>query len=230
MPHRRQVVCVFECRFPNDEVPFVCEGARGVRRCLWARRSRCFSHGGRRGDPCVARETAGGARKRAPRVLRQCKRSVYFELAFAKACTVRNAAWRVLSVGPEGYWTLLCTMIDEGAPAFGRATGCLKVGDASRLEAGHGPTRRLTVKNSCGRVPRPRRDDQGPFFVPLCRFAPPARDHPGSMPMPRHGSIRYERHAIAAAQKDSDPNLHAKATASPRRTAGRRRSSSRCPR
>ena len=153
MPHRRQVVCVFECRFPNDEVPFVCEGARGVRRCLWARRSRCFSHGGRRGDPCVARETAGGARKRAPRVLRQCKRSVYFELAFAKACTVRNAAWRVLSVGPEGYWTLLCTMIDEGAPAFGRATGCLKVGDASRLEAGHGPTRRLTGKTAAGESP-----------------------------------------------------------------------------
>ena len=38
MPHRRQVVCVFECRFPNDEVPFVCEGARGLRRLcveLW---------------------------------------------------------------------------------------------------------------------------------------------------------------------------------------------------
>ena len=163
MPHRRQVVCVFECRFPNDEVPFVCEGARGVRRCLWARRSRCFSHGGRRGDPCVARETAGGARKRAPRVLRQCKRSVYFELAFAKACTVRNAAWRVLSVGPEGYWTLLCTMIDEGAPAFGRATGCLKVGDASRLELDMGRRVVLRPCTAAGESPGLAETTRGPL-------------------------------------------------------------------
>ena len=49
MPHRRQVVCVFECRFPNDEVPFVCEGAREVRRL-------CRERGRARSGGALARE------------------------------------------------------------------------------------------------------------------------------------------------------------------------------
>ena len=98
MPHRRQVVCVFECRFPNDEVPFVCEGARGVRRLcveLWRARS-----GGalarevlwRLGRPLVRHFS------RARRLFEGVCKQLYFELAIAKACTVRNAAWRVVSV------------------------------------------------------------------------------------------------------------------------------------
>ena len=62
MPHRRQVVCVFECRFPNDEVPFVCEGARGVRRLRAGARAgplrECVAAAG----AVESREAAGGAR------------------------------------------------------------------------------------------------------------------------------------------------------------------------
>ena len=98
MPHRRQVVCVFECRFPNDEVPFVCEGARGVRRLLrelWRARSGGASPRRvlwRLGRPLVSHFWR--ARGLFEGVCKQLK----IEHALAKACTVRIAAWRVVSV------------------------------------------------------------------------------------------------------------------------------------
>ena len=98
MPHRRQVVCVFECRFPNDEVPFVCEGARGVRR-LWKgaragpQRWRVASVSlWSVGRPLVSHFA------RARRLFQGVCKQLKIELAIAKACTVRNAAWRVVSV------------------------------------------------------------------------------------------------------------------------------------
>ena len=96
MPHRRQVVCVFECRFPNDEVPFVCEGARGVRRlCVGARAGPQRWRGAAAGA-VASREPAGGAQEAPPRVLRAVHAQPHFELAFANACTVPNAACGVI--------------------------------------------------------------------------------------------------------------------------------------